>query len=641
MIQAADVWRISIARPLVSFYVFPMYLRGISQLRYLTVCVSILAVTVFIAGCLDKETVRPQPVRIAQPEKPIDYKVKLENSPSDKVTRNARRTLLTFRLRKEGAPGYTFLRRRVKHDEKKLISILHSQGYYSASVSSGIAESPGNAANVTFTVHPGPVFKLAEHTLSLENTGDAALPVLDAASLGSPVGAPAIAAEIKDAETAAVAALQSQGFPYAEYQGRTGVVDPDMGTLTVNSIISTGPSFAFGPVRFEGLESVEAEYLLKYMPWQQSETLNRHSLIDYQRRLNATNLFKSVSVRISETPPDGATNLPALPVTVLVEERTHRRVAGGLRYDTDLGPSARASFLHRNFFGANENLRAWMEGGLVEQSIGVEMRKPEFLHPGQDLTVNLALERNEDDAFDAVTASAYAGLKRRLNRNWRVGLGMLAEFGAIDDEGMDADAYLLGLPAFANYDSTNDLLDPTKGLRVKLETEPNVGLFDKSDTYFLTLDANGSVYKALDNKEKYVLAARARAASILSRGLDSIPATRRLYAGGGGSVRGYDKYGAGPLDSDDDPVGGRLALELEGEARVRFNKKIGITGFISSGAVSTGINSDVFDDVRVAAGAGFRYFSPAGPIRVDVAFPLNRRSVDDIVQVYFSIGQAF
>ena len=641
MIQAADVRRISIARPLVSFYLLSNAFTRMSQLRYLTFCVSTLAVMVFIAGCLDKKTVRPQPVRVAQSETAIDYEVKLENSPSDKVTRNARRSLLTYRLRREGAPGIIFLRRRVKHDEEKLISILHSQGFYSASVSTEIAESPGKAANVTFTINPGPVFKLAEHTLTLENTGDAALPALDAVSLGSPVGAAAIAAEIKDAETAAVDALHSRGFPYAQYSGRTGLVDTDAGTLTVDSIISTGPGFAFGPVRFEGLESVEDDYLLKYMPWKQSDALNRHSLIDYQRRLSATNLFKSVSVRIPETPPGDSGDLPGLPVTVLVEERTHRRVAGGLRYDTDLGPSARASFLHRNFLGANENLRAWMEGGLVEQSIGIEMRKPEFLHPGQDLTANLALERNEDDAFDALTASAYAGLKRRLNRKWRVGLGILAEFGAIDDEGMDADAYLLGLPVFANYDSTNDLLDPTKGLRVKLETEPNIGLFDKSDTYFLTLDANGSVYKALDNKEKYVLAARARTASILSDDLDSIPATRRLYAGGGGSVRGYERYGIGPLDSDDDPVGGRLALELEGEARVRFNEKLGVTVFISSGAVSTGIDSSVFDDVQVAAGAGFRYFSPAGPIRVDVAFPLNRRSVDDIVQVYFSIGQAF
>lgn len=612
-----------------------------SLLRYLTICVSTLAVTVFVAGCLNKETVRPQPVRVAQPETTIDYKVKFENSPSDKVTRNARRSLLTFRLRKEGAPGYTFLRRRVKHDEQKLISILHSQGYYAASVSSGVEENPGKAAVVTFTINPGPVFKLMEHTLILENTGDAALPALDAASLGSPVGAAAIAAGIKDAETAAVNALQNQGFPYAEFRERTGLVDTDAAALTVDSIISTGPGYKFGEVRFEGLESVEEDYLLKYMPWKQSDAFNRHSLIDYQRRLSATNLFKSVSVRIPETPSGGAGNLPAFPVTVLVEERTHRRLAGGLRYDTDLGPSARASFLHRNFLGANENLRVWTEGGLVEQSIGVEIRKPEFLHPGQDLTANLALERNEDDAFDAVTASAYAGLKRRLNRKWRVGLGVLAEFGAIDDEGMDADAYLLGLPAFASYDSTNNLLDPTKGLRIKLETEPDVGVFDKSDTYFLTLDANGSVYKALDHKEKYVMAARARVASIIAENLGSVPATRRLYAGGGGSVRGYDKYGVGPLDGNNDPVGGRLALELEGETRVRFNDRFGIAGFVAAGAVSTGIDSNVFDDVQVAAGMGFRYFSPAGPIRVDVAFPLNRRSGDDIVQVYFSIGQAF
>ena len=583
---------------------------------------------------------RTQPVRFqaAQQEATVNYTVKLEGSPSEQIDKAARRTLLTYRLQKQGAPGFIFLHRRVKHDEEKLISILHSQGYYSASVSSETDGSSGQTALVRFTIDPGPVFILAQHNLKLDNSAGAAPPALDAASLGSPVGAPAIAADIKAAERAAVNALQGRGFPYAAYQGRTGVADTDTATLVVDSVISTGPGFEFGPVHFEGLETVAKGYLLKYMPWQRSDVFNRQSLADYQRRLTATSLFKSVSVRMPEAPPDG---LSALPVTVLVEERTHRRLTGGLRYDTDLGPSARAGFLHRNFFGANENLRAWSEGGLVAQSIGIELHKPEFLHPGQDLTANLALERNEDDAFDAVTASAYAGLKRKLRRNRRVGLGLVAEFGAIDDAGRDANAYLLGLPAFASYDGTDNLLDPTRGMRLKVKTEPNVGVFDKSETYFLTLDANGSVYKALDTSGKYVLAVRARAASIVSDALASIPATRRLYAGGGGSVRGYAKYGVGPLDRNDDPLGGRLAFELEGESRVRVNEKFGVTGFISSGAVSTGINSEIFADVQVAAGAGFRYFSPAGPLRVDVAFPLNGRATDDIVQVYFSIGQAF
>jgi translocation and assembly module TamA len=170
---------------------------------------------------------------------------------------------------------------------------------------------------------------------------------------------------------------------------------------------------------------------------------------------------------------------------------------------------------------------------------------------------------------------------------------------------------------------------------------PFVGVNDGTDTEFLTLDATGSVYQGLDDDRKFVIAARGRIASILSRDLDSIPATRRLYSGGSGSVRGFAEDFVGALDDCNDPVGGRSAVEAGVELRARLYGDIGGVAFVDAGSVSTQMFPDFADGVQTAAGLGLRYHSPAGPIRLDFAVPVNGRSADDAFQVYFSIGQAF
>ncbi|MEL6478177.1 MAG: BamA/TamA family outer membrane protein, partial [Pseudomonadota bacterium] len=154
------------------------------------------------------------------------------------------------------------------------------------------------------------------------------------------------------------------------------------------------------------------------------------------------------------------------------------------------------------------------------------------------------------------------------------------------------------------------------------------------------IDLNGSTYYDVTDEGKWVLAARGRVGTILSEDLDTVPQTRRLYAGGGGSVRGFAQRFVGPLDANNDPIGGRSVLELGGEVRARFGDLGGVV-FVDAGSVSTESFPDFEEGVQVAAGLGFRFFSPAGPIRVDVAFPVNGRDADDTFQLFFSIGQAF
>jgi translocation and assembly module TamA len=145
----------------------------------------------------------------------------------------------------------------------------------------------------------------------------------------------------------------------------------------------------------------------------------------------------------------------------------------------------------------------------------------------------------------------------------------------------------------------------------------------------------------LDTDRRFVLAGRATLGSLVGEETDNVPADKRLYAGGGGSIRGYEYQSVGPLDADGDPLGGRSLIELNAEVRIRVTDQVGLVPFVDGGMVFDSVYPDFEEDLRWAAGLGVRYFTAFGPLRVDIAIPLNKREFDDSFQFYISLGQAF
>ncbi len=599
-----------------------------------------LALVSLAAGCTGAGG-RFAEAEFERPETTVSYEVALEGAPSEEIAALAEESLATYRYRAEDASSIAFLRRRAEGDLPTLDKILRSRGYYSGDVEAAVEETGLETAQVTFIIEPGPAYTLSRHVLTVDHEGDVAPPALDAAELGSPVGEQAEAAAIAAAESAAVARLKRRGFAYARFVDRGGVADPEAATLEVESRISAGRAYVFGPVAFEGTETVEEDYLRTYLPFAPGDTFDNEEMRTLQQRLFATELFDAVAVSPPESPPEAEETPAKLPVTVTLEDRPPRTIAGGLRYDTDVGPTARASFEHRNLFGRNERFRVEAEGGLVEQRLGFGVRKPQFRRHGQDLLADLTFKRTDDEAFDSLSAIATAGVERRLTRRWTAGLRGLLEASEINDDGDRGSVFLLGAPFFIAYDGSDDLLNPTEGGRFRLDATPFTGYYNRLDSEFLVLDSRGSFYLPLDEEHDYVLATRGRAATIISPDLARVPPNHRLYAGGGGSVRGYQERFVGPLDSDDDPVGGRSALEAGVEMRARLFGNFGGVVFVDAGSVSTEMFPDFAEGIQVAAGVGLRYHTLAGPVRLDVGVPLNPRDADDAFQVYFSIGQAF
>jgi translocation and assembly module TamA len=131
--------------------------------------------------------------------------------------------------------------------------------------------------------------------------------------------------------------------------------------------------------------------------------------------------------------------------------------------------------------------------------------------------------------------------------------------------------------------------------------------------------------------------------SIVGANRGRIAPNRRFYAGGGGSVRGFNFQGVGPRDADGAPTGGNSITEAAIEGRYRFQafgNDLGVVGFVDAGDVDPG-TTPRFNNMRVGVGVGLRYFTSFGPVRIDVAMPINRQEFDPKVAFYVSIGQAF
>jgi translocation and assembly module TamA len=197
--------------------------------------------------------------------------------------------------------------------------------------------------------------------------------------------------------------------------------------------------------------------------------------------------------------------------------------------------------------------------------------------------------------------------------------------------------FLIGaLPTSLNYDGSDDLLNPARGFRLGGRLSPELSLQGAAFGYART-QIDASAYHSIGG---VVLAGRTRLGTILGAPRDQVAPSRRFYAGGGASVRGYGFQSIGPRDPNNDPIGGRSLAEFALEARVKLFGNIGVVPFLDAGNIYTAALPD-FSGLRYGAGVGLRYYSNFGPIRVDVGTPINPQAGDTRVAVYVSLGQAF
>jgi translocation and assembly module TamA len=233
-------------------------------------------------------------------------------------------------------------------------------------------------------------------------------------------------------------------------------------------------------------------------------------------------------------------------------------------------------------------------------------------------------------------------VRYRVDETLSATFGIKGERGRTSDVISNVDYTLIGTPLTMQFDNTDNALAPTRGYRVAAGITP-YPTFMGSSVAFTQATASASAYYAFDEEGRFVLAARGRVGGFLDEPnqIQLIPSNYRFYAGGAGSIRGYRFQSVSPFGPFGFTIGGRSMFDASLEARIKVTDSIGIVPFFDAGGAYASQFPQFFGDTRIAAGLGVFYVTAIGPVRLDVAFPLNPRKGDKDAVLYVSIGQAF
>lgn len=523
------------------------------------------------------------------------------------------------------------LNRRIKNDLKSFKTVMQENAYYAATVSEHVADEVGRK-QVTIIFEPGPVYLVDDFIVHWPASGPPAVKGL--ADLELPAGKPALPAIILDAEQALLTALMQNGFPFPQVGGRKLSVNHADKSITVELFIDQGIAARFGAAQLSGLKRVEEAFIRRRIAWQEGEVFNIEKVAATRKALTRSGVIASVDIQYGTLTADGH-----IPVMLEVKESKHRSVGAGVAYSTTRELVGNVFWEHRNLFGQAEKLRVTAEGGTATYALGGVLNKPDMFG-NNDLSWQNSVEFRQEflEAYDKDTAAAATSLHYKYSPTSAVSAGLALERSRIEEEGQRDQVFtLVALPMTYRYDGSDDFLNPRQGFRANVGVTPYQVLNEQNS--FIKSDMGVSHYWPAG--ESFVWANRARAAVIYGQTLADIPADKRLYAGGGGSVRGYGYQLLGPLDENNNPTGGRMALEVGTEGRIKFTETIEGVGFVEGGRVSEDIEFSSDAEFLWGAGAGMRYHSAIGPLRVDVALPLDKRKPDEAFQFYISLGQAF
>lgn len=557
-------------------------------------------------------------------------------------------------LREERPDSRVALERRVAADMETARKILRSQGYYEGKATR-VIEWEARPVRIRIQLDPGPRASVGRTEIIYRSArpaspdapsfADRELFPRTLAAFGLNEGDPATAEAVLDAVERIGTHLERRGYPLARTASTEYVLIESTHSLRATVVVDPGPFMRMGQLRVQGDPNVSETYLKRLVPWRIGDPWNADSIEKYRTTLQETGLFSMITLKPDPGTSEGGTGPGGLtPVLLTVTEAPPRTVSGGVRYSTDNGFGVNASWEHRNLFGGGERLRVFLPVTEDLQMLGLSFTKPEFGRHDQNLVAEAEARNETTDAYDQTAGYAAVGLERRFGGEWRhwwASARISAEGGEINDHLKGRQTYaLFGLPLGLRRDTTNDFFNPTQGTRLALSVTPYSGMYDGPLSMVRTrIDASG--YLTPTGSDRLVLAARAAAGSLAGASASGTPASLRFYVGGGGSVRGYKYQSIGPRNEKGDPTGGLSFTDFSLEARFRVGDNFGIVPFLDGGMVYDKTMPDLGKNLDWGAGIGLRYYTPIGPVRLDVGVPLQDRDHQKAFQIYLSLGQAF
>jgi len=565
---------------------------------------------------------------------------------------------------KKPVSGSSGLLSRARNDYSRILAALYADGRYGGVINITIdgkeaayiqpgTELPDHVA-IVITINSGPQYlfgRAAVHELAppASRRGDKVkLPQ----NIGYATGEVAKSGIIFEAEKLAVEGWRQQGYAKARIAGRNVVADHAERDVDSDIRVNQGRLAYLGNLTVRNISRqprMDSDYVAWMTGLYPGQRYDPDDIAKANRRLARLEVFRAAIIREADAiKPDGT-----LPISLIVQERPLRRVGAGAAYSTFDGAGFEAYWLHRNLFGYAERLRFDAKisqiGGNHQKSydpqnysylLGATYIRPGVFTPDTDFIANLKGEREVLRHYTSTGVYLHTGFTHIFSDelSGRIYLNA-SKIKTKDDFFGNRNFTMVGFLGGLLYDSRDDKMDAHRGFYGELVAEP---LYEtKYRNFIARIVAEGRTYWAFDKRDQFVLASRVKVGSVMGADASEVPSNMLFFAGGGGSVRGYGYRNIGVRTRNRDIIGGRSLAEGSIEARAMVTQNIGVVGFVDAGIVGKDSSPDFHEKAKIGVGLGGRYKTGLGPIRLDVAVPLNRAGGDPKIGFYIGIGQAF
>jgi translocation and assembly module TamA len=531
-----------------------------------------------------------------------------------------------------------------KADYSRLLAVLYEYGHFAGTIDilvdgsdaaglSGFAP-PNSISNVAITVEPGPVFRLGQARIA---------PVADGTELPPEFssGQPATTPVLRQTAEAAIIGWRDAGHATATITGQSITADHRQSLINADIQVTPGPLVRFGDLIPSGHDRMRPGRIAEIAGLPTGDVFEPNALTQSEDRLRRTGVFRSIALAETPVNDDGTMDVEAL----MVEAPLRRFGAGGELSSTD-GLGLSAYWLHRNLRGGAERLRFDAEiSGIGGETGGTDFlfntsyARPGTFTPDTDLVFELGLEAADEVTFSSNEISLGVGLDHVFNSELEGSVGVSIRVVDITDSAGSRSSTLLELPTSLTFDTRDTPLDAASGYYLSTDITPFWGIGDGSSLGVrATLDARTYWGFGQDDQTRFAL--RLQLGTVSGSDLSVIPPDFLFYSGGGGTVRGQSYQSLGARQNGL-PSGGRGFVGISAEIRRDINETIGLVGFVDSGYISAGSLGDTSGEWHSGAGLGLRYNTGIGPIRVDLATPIESASSASAVSIYIGIGQSF
>jgi translocation and assembly module TamA len=570
------------------------------------------------------------------------------------------------------------LLKRVKNDQSIFLHVLHENGYFEGTVDfhthdnanehndkQNNDESTNDTAlgskkplsTIEFKIIPGPCFNIGGIAIHTEEASDFKQKQtlrLTEDIVGLKVGEPVELKKLEVAKRKIKSYFLEKGYPFVEVGHPQGTLNKQEKTLYVTFPVSLKQYAIIEGTKIEGLSHISHSFVDNRITWKKGDPYNEKEVKRTHKKMIISNTISNLHVTAEPIPnsDDTSSNMQRVTMHVKAVEARPRVIGAGSRYSTSEGIGGRVFWHHNNVFGNGEHLGASIRSSKREQRGKVSYDIPDIGGAENTLSFQGIWLREKTRAYSGRTITEGASYEIPVQDTLRTSIGVLNDASHLFAQNTFYNSHLTGIPFVAKIDTSDNFLDPSKGIRLSLEGTPYWGKLGTQNGQLSRTTGSVQVYIPIKQNElgegHFVLAGFAKAGTLFINDFTKTPPNKRFYGGGSSSIRAYSYQMVGPLDPTKAPLGGRSLAEWGTELRARVSETIGLATFFEAASVTTKRAPEFgTKNTLYGAGVGIRYFSGFGPIRFDVAFPFTRRKdssgkrIDSPYQFYISVGQAF